>query len=133
MANTFHPTQIGFTPSGDKQTSQVVIGKDTRTNWEAIGFGPVGRPDVLEKLVINFTQVSGTAPAGMTPNPSFRGKITIDVNEIVEIIKANPPLTVSGVDLRLREILVCVAENDGDAGTEQKMLILASQPYISSL
>lgn len=115
MPNTLHPSQVSYTPTGSAYQSTVVIGRQIGATWEAIGFGAQGRPDYLERLVINLTTPSG----GL----SQKGSITMDVGSIINVIAANPFAPASGFQISLREVLVC------DAGTTKKMMILASQTY----
>lgn len=127
MPNTFFPTQIGTTPSGYQGGSQVIIGRDLRVSWEAVGFGAGGRPDALENFVINISQLSGVAPIQSSKLNGWRGQISLNVNDLVNIMKTNPAIAASGFNMKFREVSVC--EQVGDGTQEMKMLILASQTY----
>lgn len=118
MSNpTFNPTQIGYTPTGSVCGSQVVIGKDMTSSWEAIGYGAAGRPDPLDRLYINISQISGVNP------PVRKATVAFDVKSLLNIIAANPNAPTTGFYFAFRELQVC------NGSTTQAMTFLASQPY----
>lgn len=119
ILNTLHPTQIGYTPTGNynsvSTSSTLYLGRNAGVTWEAIGFGQDGRPDYLENLVINLTQVG-------TPNQTI-ASIVMSVTGIQAIIAASPNAAAQALSLTLREVSVC------DAGVAKKMIVLASPTY----
>lgn len=116
MPNTFHPTQIGYTPSGQAQQSILVLGKNVSASWQSIGFGPNGQPDIVEKIYINLTK---------TADPTTTiGTITLNVADLQSIIAGNSHATSAALTFGLREVDVC------DNGTAKKMIILASATYL---
>lgn len=115
-------TQIGYTPSGSALGSTVVIGRDITSAWEAIGFGSQGRPDVLEKLNINLTSLSGTI--------TRKGVVSIDVASLVAVINANPNAPATGFQFGFREVAVCELDANGDS-VEKLMMVISSQTYAS--
>lgn len=118
MNPTFHPTQIGYTPTGSAYGSQVVIGRNMSAgNWEAIGFGAAGRPDPVERVYFNLSQISGVNPAVQ------KATIAIDTKSLLNIITANPNAPTTGFYFSFRELQVC------DGGVLKAMAFLSSQPY----
>jgi len=116
MPNTFIPSQLGWTQTGSANGSQIVLGKDLTVGWEAAGFGKAGRPDILEKVVINLTNT--------VQNPDAkRGSISIDVADLMTVIEANPENAPSVFRFELRQMDVC------DNGIAKKIMVLASQTY----
>lgn len=121
MPNTLHPTQIGYTPIGSAYQSTVTIGGNASPGtWEAIGFGQNGRPDYMERLVINLVSPSGVAPNQITR----KGTCVLDVTQLIAIINGNSNAPSTGFAFALREVDVC--EN----GTAKKMVVFASQTYL---
>jgi len=116
--NTFYSTQLGYTPSGSAYGSQIILGRNLDTTWEAIGFGQAGRPDVLERVVINLTRVSGVA------TPTKLGQISFNVTDIQTLIAGSTTAASGALNMQLREIDVC---NDS---TAMKMLGIFSSPYV---
>lgn len=120
MSNSFYPPQIGFVPTGLSNTrynSSLVLGRNNNMSWEAIGFGSQGRPDNLEYLNINITNVSGAAP-------STKAVISLNIGDIQSLINANANATAAALTFKLREVLVC------DGNTNKKMMVIASDTYI---
>ncbi len=114
---SFFAPQIGFVPSGVAQDGRVIIGKDYSVTWEAIGFGPGGRPDGLNQLQINLTRVSGVAA------PVKFASVNLDVSTLIAAQIANPNIPSTGITFSFREVAVC------DAGTNKRMLVIASSTY----
>lgn len=117
--NTFHPTNIGFVPTGAAgvaQTSSVYIGRDISSTYDAIGFGANGRPDYVQLVKIPLTQRA--ADGTLTK----QGTITLDVSALVTARSSNPNIP-SSLELVLREVAVC------DNGTNKRMMIVASATY----
>lgn len=112
---TFHPVQIGFTPSGHALGSQVVVGRDISSNFEGAGFGMQGRPDFLEKFTINLTKNTNGALSKI-------GTATFNVQDI-ETIRASNSNVSTNLTFSFKEVAVC------DNGIERRMIILASQVY----
>ncbi len=117
--NTFHPTQIGYTSTGFAGGSQFYIGRDLTSDWEAAGFGLRGRPDYVERVYINLTEVSGLA------EPQRRGHMSIDVNSLSQVLAINPNAPSTGFHFGLREVSIC------EDGVEKNMMVLASQTYLT--
>ena len=122
------PTQIGYTPLGSSYQSTVVIGRNLDTPWEAIGFGTNGRPDILERLTINLTSPTTSGTLLPRATPGRKGRIEIDVSQLVQIINSNPYAPATGFHFALREVSVCEINDDGDA-EERAMMVISSQTY----
>lgn len=125
--STLHPTQIGTIPSGFIQTipSQVVIGRDVsieNPSYEAFGFGIGGRPDFIEKVVINLTK---NTSADKTQNGTLTKFATasINVEDLITIVNSNSNAS-SALSFTLKEVDVC------DNGVAKKMIVLASDTYL---
>jgi hypothetical protein len=116
MNPTFFPTQIGYTPTGSAYGSQVVIGRNLGSPWEAIGFGVQGRPDYVERVYINITQASGVTPAR-------QATVALDVQSLLSIMAQRPLAPTTGFYFSFREYLVC------DQGDTKAALFLSSQAY----
>lgn len=114
---SFFSPQIGFVPSGVAQDGRVIIGKDYSVTWEAIGFGPGGRPDGMMQLQINFTQVSGVLA------PVKFATVNLDVSTLVAAQVANPNIPSTGLNFAFREVAIC------DNGTSKRALVIMSQVY----
>lgn len=124
MPNTFYPTQLGYLPTGVNgvaNTSTLFLGRDltSATAYDGPGFGAGGRPDYVQKVIINLTEraTNGTL--------TQRGTITINVDDIVSAVSSNSNVP-ANLNLTLREVAVC------DNGTNKRMMILASQTYAAS-
>lgn len=110
--STLFPTQFGYNPTGVAgaiNISSVTIGRNVDSANEGPGFGQGGRPDYLEVLRINLTQVG---------NPLVK-KGTIEIN-VDDLIGLSGP---SVYNLTLREITVC------QDGVSKKAVVLMSQLY----
>jgi len=121
MPNTFYPTQIGFTPSGSANGSQIIIGRNIDVSWEAVGFGAEGRPDITQNMVINLTfeAIDGT---------TLRvGEVKLNAKELFDIAVENN-LQDEVIEISFKEISICETDDEGNS-TEKKMMILASKPY----
>lgn len=116
MNPTFSPTQIGYTPTGSAYGSQVVIGRNMNTTWDAIGYGQAGRPDYVERIYLNITQASGVAPVQ-------KAQVVLDVKSLLNILAARPLAPTTGFYFAFREYLVC------NNGVTQGAVFLSSQPY----
>ena len=120
MSNSFFPPQIGFVPKGTvatPQTSQLVLGNNGSNTWEAVGFGPNGRPDYLESFFINLAQGSSS---------NVIACFSLSATGIQAVVAAanNQSLAkTAALDFRLREVMVC------DGGVTKNMMILASATY----
>jgi len=125
MPNTFYPTQVGFTPSGSFQGSQVIIGRNIDVQWEAIGFGAGGRPDPVNNMVINLTFTANNGTALRV------GEVRLNAEELFDIAIENN-LQDDTIELTFREISVCETDDEGNA-SEKKMIILASQTYATGI
>jgi len=131
-SNTSNPTQIGYTPLGYTGLgSQVVIGRNTRSEWEAIGYGSGARPDILQQFVINlsyqgdfFNPVSADNPLATDTN------ITLNVADIVTAFSGNLANFPSTLSLKLTEVSVC--EMVSGESREKRMIIIGSQTYLPS-
>lgn len=113
----YYPTNVGYTPTGSAYGSQLYLGRNLATTWEAIGFGQVGRPDILERVYINLTQVSGVA------TPTRVAQLSFNVADVQTIITANPNAAAAALTFQLREVDVC------ESSVAKKMLVLCSAPY----
>jgi len=129
---TLHPTQIGTIESGFSQTqaSQIVLGRDvsipdTSTTPEGYGFGIAGRPDFIEKLVINLTY-NESSDKTINQNLAKVAQLSFDATGLAYIINrsAHAP---SNFNFVLKEVLVC--ENQ----QTRNMIILASETYETGL
>jgi hypothetical protein len=116
MSSLF-PNQVGWIESGAARDSRVIIGKDVRIGWEALGYSHNGRPDIANQVIINLTRVSGVS------NPTFLGSVIMDVSALVDIISNRPLAPTTGFQIAFREVAVC------EDGSEKAMLVLASQTY----
>lgn len=125
MANTFFPTQIGTTYTGSAAGSQIIIGRNVNSNFEAAGFGQNGRPDYLQNFEINITQKNGDEKLNR------RGLVTIDVDSLMYYIN-NKYAPSSGIHFGVRELSVCEV-NDAGVAEEKSMLVLCSQTYQTGL
>lgn len=114
---SFFSPQVGFVPSGVAQDGRTIIGRDYSVTWEAVGFGPGGRPDGMMQLQINFTRVSGVAA------PVKFATVNLDVSTLVAAQVANPNVPSTGLNFAFREVAVC--EN----GSSKRMMVIASQTY----
>jgi hypothetical protein len=120
MANTILNTQVGYTTSGSNGAgpqSQVIVGRDLSASWEAVGFGPFGRPDFTENVKFNLTLISGEGG-----NPAKAATISFAAADIMTIID-NSQTLFAPISLTLTEVIIC---NNGQSG---RMMVLASQPY----
>lgn len=117
MNPTFFPTQVGYTPTGSAYGSQIVLGRNLNTTWEAIGFGQQGRPDPLERVYMNLSQISGLSTAAQ------KAVVAFDVKSLLNILAARPLAPTTGFYFAFREYLVC------DNGTTKAAVFLSSQPY----
>lgn len=119
--HTFHPTNIGYTPTGyqfetQRYNSQIFLGKDLNSEFEGIGFGPEGRPNVVERVVINLTK---TNPDESTVKV---GQIDFDATGLAYILERSN-FGPSIAKFEIKEIAVC------EAGVVKNMLILGTSPY----
>ena len=121
MNNSIIPSTIGSTPINSTNGSQLVFGRDVSVTFEAIGLGQTGRPDVLQKLIINLSTIN----AGVTTKTC---SITLDPAAIITLITSNPNIP-SPVNMSLVEAAVCVADDSGNT-TEQRMIIIGSATYL---
>lgn len=113
---TFHPTNIGYTPTGYSAGSQIILGGNPSGSWEAIGLGQHGRPDYVERVLINLIQ-----PSGVT-TPTRRAAISMNIVDLQTIITGRPHAPVQ-FNFALKEVYVC------EGGVTKAMAILASQTY----
>ena len=119
---SFLPPQIGFVPSGTNQTSHVVIGRDITGSWEAVGFGPDGRPDIAQQ--IRFNLVNRVSDTEFT-QPI---QIVLDTFDLVVLLNSNPNAP-EVFYISAREVAICSGDDNGNT-TEARMVVLASQPYL---
>lgn len=117
---SFFPTQIGFTPTGSVYGSQVVVGRNMSSSWEAAGLGAGGRPDPVDRIYFNLSLISGLS------TPLQTATIAFDTQSLIRIVLANPNAPSTGFYFAFRELQVC------DNGTTRAMTFLASQPYAPS-
>ena len=119
MSSILNP-QEGYTQTGigSPLQSQTIIGRDKFLQWEAVAFGPQGRPDYTEGIRFNLTLISGQA------NNAYlkMGSISFSANDISAIID-NADTLIAPVALQLVEVMVC---NNGQSG---RMIILGSPVY----
>lgn len=116
MSNSFFPPQIGFVPSGQANTSSLYLGQNAGVSWEAVGFGPNGRPDVLETVYLNLSKTI----AGMSTQVA---QIALSASGVQTIITAHANAGAAAKTFQIREVDVC------DAGVAKKMLVIASATY----
>ena len=127
---TLYPTQIGTIESGSYQTepSQLFFGRNVstpNTSAKDVGFGAAGRPDFIEKMNIFLTKNPAT-------NKLENGELEPIGNFILSstglaAIKTLRPRAPNVFVFELKEVDVC--EN----GTPKKMMILASQTYLTGV
>lgn len=120
MSSSFYAPQIAFVPTGLNNTrynSSVVLGRNRNVVWEAVGFGAEGRPDDLEYLNINITNVSGAMPV-------TKAVISLNIGDIQTMIAANANATAAALTFKLRQVSVC------DGSVNKKMMILGSNTYL---
>lgn len=112
---------IGYTPTGigSPYQSQVIVGKDLSLSFEAIGFGPNSRPDLVEGVRLNLTLISGNQQDG---GPQKMASLSFSANDISAIIDSASTL-VGPVPFQLVEVIVC---NNGQSG---RMMVLGSPVY----
>lgn len=132
-ANTSTPTQIGFTPPDftSSGSSQIIIGRDTTSAWEAIGYGSGARPDVLQTFIVNLSFPQNiNAPYDPVNNPLVTtAQISLDVTDIVTAYTSNPTNFPSNLTLYLQEVAVCSGDGNGNT-QEARMIIIGSQQYL---
>ncbi len=141
IPNTSNSTQIGFIPgnatiiSGDSNIpsrSSVIIGRNTETSWEAIGYGSGARPDIVETIAFNLSyQRDLVAPASDTNPLKTDTYIVLDVKDLVAAIQSNPDNFPAILNMKLKEVAVCEADDSGET-TEKRMIIIGSQTYLPS-
>lgn len=117
MANSIIPTQLGYTAPNTTYRSQIYLGKDVSANFEAVGLGAGGRPDVLQALKIHLSQ----GGVGL-------GAIYLDVTDIIALKAANPNIP-NELFLKLVQVSVCEINNLTGEGEEKNMVILGSPTY----
>ena len=125
MANSIVPSQIGSTPISSTNGSQIIFGRDLGGNgitvdFEAIGLGVGGRPDILQKLKINLS----TSTDGI--NYIKTVSIILDPSVILTLIAGNANVP-KPLNMILKEVAIC-EENDG-ISSEKRMVILGSDSY----
>lgn len=114
ITKTFHPTNIGYLPTGVNGVAQVstfIVGRTNTGSFEGAGFGAGGRPDPLQVVEINL----------ISPNDGFpfqKGTVVMNVEDLMNI--AGGP---SRYFMSFKEVTVC------ESGVTKKMVILASQTY----
>lgn len=126
MPSFFDP-YIGYTNSG-----LLLIGKNPTVNWEAIGFGEGGRPNIMGTLTINFC-VSGDNNLPSTSGQSGAAAINmiasvgLAAGDLVNIVtgSTNAP---KFFNFSFKEVAVCSGDGKGNS-QEARMMILASQIY----
>lgn len=117
MSNSIIPTQLGYTPPGSTNGSQLVLGKDvTIVDFEAVGLGEGGRPDILNTLIINITNAGQKVIS-----------ISIDGRDMTVLIARNANLPKNAV-MTIKEAAICEQDDAGNT-TEKRILILASDSY----
>lgn len=125
MPNVSYPTQFGYTITGSSYGSQIVIGRNIDSGWEAVGAGLQGRPDFVSRVIINLTD-NLTSPPN-TPNVigtlGHWGDITLDVADLISVIEANPNAPAT-MHLTLREFDVC------DGSVPKKVMLIGCEPYL---
>ena len=124
MPNSIVPTTIGSLPSTSTFGSTLVLGKDVTADFEAVGLGIDGRPDVLNLLQINLSQYDPSSDGNLLPVVSF----IIDPLDILELQKNNPAIT-SPIFLNFKEVAICETDDEGNS-TEKRMIVLASDTYL---
>ena len=118
MSNSVIPSQFGYTAPNSTNGSQIYLGKNVGVQFEAVGLGQGGRPDVLNAVKIHISK-DGVA----------QGAIYINVEDVLTLKAANSNLT-GEVFLKLKEVAVC-EEIDG-VSTEKRMVILGSETYAAA-
>ena len=137
MASQIFPTQLGYTPVGSSLGSQITLGRDTSfgdVTFEAIGVGAKGRPDSLEKVVINISKLKNADGVNSTYDTVC--DISLNIADILALAAANSNFpkdqsdnTLPTLSLRLTEVSTCETDDSGN-GVEKRMVILASQTYL---
>ncbi len=134
FSNTSNPTQIGYTPlgfngiTGEGGGSQVVIGRDTNVEWEAIGYGSGARPDILQRMIVNLSyQRAINEPVSDTNPLESDTKISLDVSDIILAYSGNAANFPNRLLLTFKEASVCEIVS-GNA-VEKRMIIIGSQTY----
>lgn len=120
---TLHPTQIGYTETGNALGANIVLGRDTsvaKGGFEAYGFGKYGRPDYAQNIIANLTY-------RYQDNNYLIAKISMKGSDMASIMTANGNLN-GTVTLALKEVSVCEVDSQGNS-VEKKMIILGSPTY----
>ncbi len=137
IPNTSNPTQIGFIPYNTEdpntQRSSVIIGRDTTTDWEAIGYGSGARPDVLQYMAINLSYPRDVVNPISADNPlASNTYIQLDVTDIKAAKLANPENFPTTLTLIMKEIAVCEIDDETGEAVEKRMVGIFSQTYLPS-
>ena len=117
MSSSMLPTQLGYTPPESTNGSQLVLGKDiTIVDFEAVGLGKGGRPDILNTLIINITN-----------NGQKIVSISINGSDMAVLIAQNENIP-KNMTMRIKEAAICEQDDQGNT-TEKRIWILASDSY----
>jgi len=117
MSSSIIPTQLGYTPPGSTNGSQLVLGKDvTVVNFEAVGLGKGGRPDILNTLIINITNDNQKVIS-----------ISIAGTDMLTLMSKNSN-SPSNAIMKIKEAAICEQDDNGNTA-EKRILILASDSY----
>ena len=104
------PTQLGYTPPESTNGSQLVLGKDvTVVDFEAIGLGKGGRPDILNTLIINITYQDAKIMS-----------LTIAGTDVVTLMgkNSNIPKTVA---MKIKEAAICEQDDSGNTAEKKNI------------
>ncbi len=130
ISNTSNPTQVGYTPLGYIDGSQVIIGRDSSVAWEAVGYGSGARPDFLQKFKINLSyQQDITQPLSDSNPLETNTFISLDITDLLEAYNANPDNFPTQLNLTFKEASVCEIPEGETEARERRMIIIGSQTY----
>jgi len=141
MSYTATPTNLGYTPtgtilpSGDTTVlvgSQVVMGRNLYATptaaglqFDAVGLGQGGRPDPVNRVVINLSNYFDQNKGFANGTYAF---LTMDVNNVLDVLQTNPNAP-GLMNFTLQEAATCETDANGNT-TEMRRMVLMSQPYL---
>lgn len=125
---TTNGTTNSIDGNGNASQAQYIVGRDLNLNIEAFGMGSQGRPDAVENLIINISQISANNSLNTIALPAKVASVQINLNDIISLMATNPNIPQDGsFTLKLTEVDVC--NTVAGVSTPMKMLVLASQVY----
>jgi len=127
MPNSIIPTQLGYSAPSSSLGSQIFLGKDISIDFEAIGAGAEGRPDILESFKMNITLVSGAASNFTNTNIKI-ASFNITANDVRGLYTGNANFP-ANAEFRLRQFSVCEFNDVTQESEERNVALWACQTY----